>query len=171
MTIKEFKINLLPLKNRMFRLSFGLLNNRDDAEDAVQEVMVKIWNMQKKLDDIKNTEAFAMTVTRNYCLDKLKSKKNRFLSLNEDIAKQTETTPYESLETSEMVSTVKKVITQLPEKQRTIVNLRDIQGYNFEEIMEITGWEMNYLRVNLSRGRKRIKETIIKMQQYENARY
>ncbi len=171
MTIKEFKINLLPLKNRMFRLSFGLLNNRDDAEDAVQEVMVKIWNMQKKLDDIKNTEAFAMTVTRNYCLDKLKSKKNRFLSLNEDIAKQTETTPYESLETSEMVSTVKKVITQLPEKQRTIVNLRDIQGYNFEEIMEITGWEMNYLRVNLSHGRKRIKETIIKMQQYENARY
>ncbi len=155
----------------MFRLSLGYLKNRDDAEDAVQEVMVKIWNMQKKLDDIKNTQAFAMTVTRNHCLDKLKSKRNRFLSLNEDIAKQEETTPDESFETSDMVATVKKVITQLPEQQRTIVNLRDIEGYNYDEIMEITGWELNYLRVNLSRGRKRIKETIIKMQQYENARY
>lgn len=171
MTIKEFKINLLPLKNRMFRLSLGIMKNRDDAEDVVQEVMVKIWNMQKKLDDIKNTTAFAMTVTRNHCLDKLKSKKNRFLSLNEDIAARADNTPYEETETSDMVLTVKKVMQQLPEQQRTIVNLRDVEGYNYDEIMEITGWEMNYLRVNLSRGRKKIKETIIKMQQYENARY
>lgn len=171
MTIKEFKINLLPLKNRMFRLSLSLMNNRDDAEDAVQEVMVKIWKMQKKLDDIKNTEAFTMTVTRNHCLDKLKSKRNKFMTLNEDIAKQTSSTPYETTETADMVVTVKRILQQLPEQQRTIVHLRDIEGYNFDEIMKMTGWEINYLRVNLSRGRKRIKETILKMQEYEEAKY
>lgn len=171
MTIEEFKINLLPLKNKMFRLSLNLFRNRDDAEDAVQEVLVKIWKMQNKLDDIKNIEAFAMTVTRNHCLDKLKSKRNKFMSLNEDIVKQAESDPYEVTEATDLVATVKKVMLQLPEQQRTIVHLRDIEGYDFEEIMKITGWEMNYLRVNLSRGRKRIKETIIKMQQYEEARY
>jgi len=171
MTIEEFKINLLPLKNRIFRLSFSLLNNRDDAEDAAQEVLVKIWKMKNKLDDIKNKEAFAMTVTRNHCLDKLKSKRNKFFSLNEEITKQEESTPYEAVEAADMVITVKKVMQKLPEQQRTIVHLRDIEGYDYEEIMNITGWAMNYLRVNLSRGRKSIKEAIIKMQQYEEARY
>ncbi len=171
MTIKEFKINLLPLKNRMFRLAMSILSNRDDAEDAVQEILVKIWKMQKKIEEIKNIEAFSITVTRNFCLDRIKSKKNRFLSLNEDITKQTNSNPYDSTEQSDLVKKVKHIIGQLPEQQRTIVNLRDIEGYNYDEIMKITGWEMNYLRVNLSRGRKKIKETITKMHQYEGSRY
>ena len=171
MTIKEFKINLLPLKNRMFRLSLNLLNNCDDAEDAVQEVFVKIWNTKEKMANLKNIKAFMMTVTRNHCLDKLKSKRNRFLTLNEDITKQSTSSPYESLEQADLVKKVKEVMQLLPEQQRTIVHLRDVEGYNFEEIMEITGWDMNYLRVNLSRGRKRIKETILKIQHYEQSRY
>lgn len=171
MTIKEFKINLLPLKNRMFRLSLRLLNNRDDAEDAVQEVFVKIWNMKRKLDDIKNKEAFAMTVTRNHCLDKLKSKKNKFMTLNEEISMQEVPDPHENLESNDLIKNVQKIMSELPEQQRTIVHLRDIEGYDYDEIVNITGWAMNYLRVNLSRGRKRIKEAIIKMHQYEGARY
>ena len=167
MTIKEFKINLLPLKNRMFRLSLNLLKNRDDAEDAVQEVFVKIWKKQEKITDLKNIEAFVMTVTRNFCLDKLKSKRNKHLTLNEDIAKQTSSTPYEYTEQADLVKKIKVIMQQLPEQQRTIVHLRDIEGYNFDEIMDITGWDLNYLRVNLSRGRKRIKESIIKLQHYE----
>lgn len=155
----------------MFRLALSLLNNRDDAEDAVQEVFVKIWKMQEKMANLKNIKAFMMTVTRNHCLDKLKSKRNRFLTLNEDITKQTTSSPYESLEQADLVNKVKEVMQLLPEQQRTIVHLRDVEGYNFEEIMEITGWDMNYLRVNLSRGRKRIKETILKIQHYEQSRY
>lgn len=155
----------------MFRLSLSLLNNRDDAEDAVQEVFVKIWNTQEKMANLKNIKAFMMTVTRNHCLDKLKSKRNRFLTLNEDITKQSNSSPYKSLEQADLVKKVKEVMQLLPEQQRTIVHLRDVEGYNFEEIMEITGWDMNYLRVNLSRGRKRIKETILKLQHYEQSRY
>ncbi len=170
MTIKEFKIKLLPLKNKLFRLSLSLMNNRDDAEDAVQEVYIKIWEMQHKLNNIKNIEAFMMKVTRNLCLDKLKSKRNRFLSLNEDITKHAFSDPYDITEQADLVKNVKQVMQQLPEQQRTIVHLRDIEGCNYDEIIEITGWDMNYLRVNLSRGRKRIKETILKLQHYEISR-
>ncbi len=171
MTIKEFKIQLLPLKNRLFRLSMSLMKNRYDAEDAVQEVYTKIWKMQDKTDGIKNIEGFMLTMVRNHCLDKIKSKSNKFLSLNDEIAKQHESNPYESTEQTDMVENVKKVILQLPEQQRTIIQLRDIEGYDFNEITEITGWDINYLRVNLSRGRKKIKETINKIHHYETAKY
>lgn len=170
MTIKEFKIKLLPLKNKLFRLSLSLMNNRDDAEDAVQEVYIKIWEMQHKLNNLKNIEAFMMTVTRNLCLDKLKSKRNKFLTINEDITKHAFSNPHDITEQADLVNKVKQVMKQLPEQQRTIVHLRDVEGYDFNEIMEITGRDMNYLRVNLSRGRKRIKETILKLQHYETAR-
>ena len=167
MTIKEFKINLLPLKNKLFRLSLGILKNNNDAEDAVQEVYIKIWKMQHKLDNLKNTEAFMMTVARNHCLDKLKSKRNRFLSLNENVSNSNFPSPSVASEQSDLVEKVKVVIKQLPEQQRTIVHLRDIEGYDFEEIIEITGWDTNYMRVNLSRARKKIKETILKLQHNE----
>lgn len=167
MTIKEFKINLLPLKNKLYRLSLGILSNRDDAQDAVQDIYIKIWKMQHKLNNLKNTEAFMMTVARNHCLDKLKSKRNRFLSLNENIANSSFPSPSISNEQADLIDKVKQVMQQLPEQQRTILHLRDIEGYEYEEIIEITGWDINYLRVNLSRGRKKIKETILKLQHYE----
>jgi len=171
MTIKEFKIKLLPLKNKLFHLSLRILNNRDDAEDIVQDVYIKIWKMQNKLDDLNNIEAFMMTVTRNLCLDKIKNKRNKFLSLNEEVVKHTESNPHDITEQADLVKKVKEVMQRLPEQQRTIIHLRDIDGYNFEEITEITGWDLNYLRVNLSRGRKKIKETIQKLQHHEPARY
>lgn len=171
MTIKEFKINLLPLKNKLFRLSLGILNNRDDAEDAVQEVYIKIWKMQHKLNNLKNTEAFLMTVTRNHCLDKIKSKRNKFVSLHDNVSDSNFPNPSIVSEQSDLVQKVKQVIKQLPEQQRTIVQLRDIDGYDYEEIIEITGWDTNYIRVNLSRARKKIKETILKLQQNEMSHY
>ena len=110
MTIKEFKINLLPLKNKLFRLSLSILNNRDDAEDAVQEVYIKIWKMHEKLNNLKNIEAFMMTVTRNQCIDKLKSKRNRFLSLHDNIAKHDFLNPHKITEQADLVKKVTSTV-------------------------------------------------------------
>ena len=170
MTIKEFKIKLLSLKNKLFYLSLSILNNRNDAEDTVQEVYIKIWERQDKLDNIKNLEAFMMTITRNLCLDKLKRKHDKFVTLNEDISKHAISNPHDITEQKDLVNKAKQIMQQLPEQQRTIVHLRDVEGYNYDEIIEITGFDINYLRVNLSRGRKKIKETIIKLQHNETAR-
>ncbi len=169
MTIEDFKIRLLPLKNKMYRLSLYMLNNSEDAQDAVQEVFLKIWKMQNQLNNIKNIEAFTMTVTRNYCLDRIKSKSNKHLSLIEDTT-ESNLNPYDKIETSDLLTKVKNSLKQLPEQQKTLIMLKDIEGYSFNEIMNITGWELNYIRVNLSRGRKKIKETIIKIEEYEGQR-
>ena len=169
MTAEEFKTRLLPVKNKLYRFALSLMQNKQEAEDAVQEVYLKMWNMRNNLEKYKSTEALMMTITKNHCLDKLKSKKNKAASLQVEHHQQSDTTPQSKIEQSEMVARVKTLIQQLPDQQKTIVHLRDVEGYEFEEIMKITGHELNYVRVNLSRGRRKIRETLLNIQRYETS--
>jgi len=170
MTADEFKLRLLPAKNKLFRLASVLLTNRQEAEDAVQEVYLKMWDMRNDLGKYKSMEALMMTITRNHCLDKLKSKRNKAISLNEEINASVHQDVEQHSEHSDLVQQVKNVLMKLPEQQKTIIHLRDIEGYDYEEIVKITGFDMNYVRVNISRGRKKIRETIEKIQQYDTSR-
>jgi RNA polymerase sigma-70 factor (ECF subfamily) len=171
MTAEEFKSRLLPVKNKLFRFAFSLLSNRQEAEDAVQEVYLKMWKMRSDLKQYKSTEALMMTITKNLCLDKIKTKKNKAISLNVDINPHDNHDPHESAEQSDLILKVRQVIQELPEQQKIIVHLRDVEDYNFDEIMKITGHDLNYVRVNLSRGRKKVRETIQNLQKYETERY
>ncbi len=167
MDTEEFKTRLLPLKNKFYRLAMRLLNNREEAEDVVQEVFLKTWKMRDDLEKYRSVEALMMTMTRNMCLDKLKMKKNKALSLHPDYNPPQHQNPHEQSEQKDLVRRVRQVIGQLPEQQRTIIQLRDVEAYSFDEMMEITGFDKNYMRVNLSRARKKIRETIEKLQQSE----
>ncbi len=170
MTPEEFKIELLPVKNKLFRLSIRLLGNKQEAEDTVQEAFLKIWNMRNDLKRYKSKEALLVTMTRNLCLDKLKSKKNKFDSLNENINHHSAHNPQQISEQSDAVNQVKTLIQTLPEQQKTIIHLRDIEGYTYDEILEITGFSINYVRVNLSRARSKIRDRILNIQNYETQR-
>lgn len=167
MDIEEFKTRLLPFKNMLYRLALRILGNREDAEDVVQEVFLKIWSMRGQLEKYKSVEALMMTMTRNLCLDKLKSKKNKAVSLIVEVSHSREHNPYQQSEQKDLVKRVMEVIDLLPEQQRTIIQLRDIEAYSFEEMIKITSYDKNYLRVNLSRARKKIREAIEKLQQNE----
>jgi RNA polymerase sigma-70 factor (ECF subfamily) len=167
MTSEEFKNNLMPLKNKMFRLAYRLLSNWQEAEDAVQETYLKIWNMRNDLKKYNNVDGLLMTMTRNLCLDKLKSKKNKFASLDIRLNATDTVNPQRQSEIADDVHHVKQLINKLPEQQKTIIQLRDVEGYEFDEILNITGFDLNYVRVNLSRGRKKIKEEIQKIHSYE----
>lgn len=167
MTTEQFKIELLPFKNKLFNLGLRLLNNRQEAEDVVQEVYLKLWKMRDSLNKYRSKEGFMVTMTRNLCLDKLKSKSNKFSSLTYELANKSNNDPEQHIERTELIQKVKHIISQLPEQQKTIVHLRDIEGYDYNEIIKMTGFELNYIRVNLSRARKKIRETIQKSQYYE----
>jgi RNA polymerase sigma factor (sigma-70 family) len=160
MTAEEFKITLLPLKNKLFRLAIRLLDNRQEAEDIVQDVYLKIWKLKNDLGKYKSIEALMMTMTRNMCLDNLKRKSNKFSSLNENMHHSEQVDFSVKEEQKDKVEKVKLLIQNLPEQQKTIIHLRDVEGYDFEEIMKITSYDLNYIRVNLSRARKKIRETI-----------
>lgn len=170
MTIESFKIEVLPLKNKLYRLAKRLLENVQEAEDVVQEVFLRLWARRDRLDELKSIEAFAMTITKNLCLDKLKSKGYRSEDLTERNEQIMNTTPYKSLEINDSYKKVLTIIDSLPEQQRLIIHMRDIEDYDYDEIAGIMKLSVNTIRVNLSRARKKVRETLIKTYDYEFAK-
>jgi RNA polymerase sigma factor (sigma-70 family) len=170
MTVETFKIEVLPLKHKLFRLANRLLNNSPEAEDAVQETFLKLWTKKEVLKEYRSIEALALTITKNHCLDRMKSKSYKPDELTDKYEKPGEHTPHSRLELSETFENIQKIIQSLPEQQRMIIHLKDIEGYDLDEIAEIMELNMNTIRVNLSRARKKVRELLTKTYDYEFAK-
>lgn len=162
----EFIKLIEPFKDRVFRLAKRLLISTEEAEDATQEVFVKLWNKEKVLDDYKNVEAFAMTMTKNYCLDQLKSKRAGNLKITHTNYEDKNTSLDKKVEDFDSLNWVEKIINKLPEQQRMIIHLRDVEQYEFEEIAKILDMNKTAIRVALSRARKTVREFMIKTNNY-----
>lgn len=167
MTTEEFKSEVLPVKNKLYRFALRLMGDTEEAQDIVQEIFLRLWSKRETLKEYRNIEAFAMTMTRNLCLDKLKSPANRKTILDESNEMADNKTPYTMTETTDMMKVVREVMDTLPEQQRMVIHLRDVEECDFDEIAEITGLSLNNLRVILSRARKKIRDTLIKINHYE----
>ena len=171
MTRAEFENDILPLSQNLYRFAFRFLLSREEAEDAVQEVFVKLWKMRSKLSGYRSVEALAMTITRNFCLDQVR-KKGREIKGWDAPAVDTRTTdmnPEQQYERNEIYGIITGLINNLPEQFRTVLQLRDIDGYEYEEIAERMNVNINTLRVNLSRGRKLLRDQLEKID-YEKFR-
>ena len=162
----EFLKTVMPFKDKVFRLAKRLLVSTEEAEDATQELYFKLWKNKGKLVDYKSIEAFAMTMTKNYCFDRLKSKQASNLTLVHSNYKEKDTPLQRKMELNDSVSHVHKLIEKLPEQQKIIIQLRDIEEYEFEEIAKMLDMKPTAVRVNLSRARKTIKEQLIKQHNY-----
>ncbi|CAM1343615.1 RNA polymerase sigma factor [Tenacibaculum amylolyticum] len=162
----DFLKVVLPFKDKVFRLAKRLLVSTQEAEDATQELYFKLWRNKEKLSEYKNVEAFAMTMTKNYCFDRLKSKQAGNLTLVHSNYKEKDTSLEKKIEHKDSVNQVHKLIENLPEQQRMIIQLRDIEQYDFDEICEMVGMKPTAVRVALSRARKTIREALIKQHNY-----
>ena len=169
MELQEFKAKVLPLKDRLFRISLSMLKSMEEAEDTLQDVMVKLWDKREKLATYSSIEALAVTITKNQCIDKLKSKKHKNqLDVQEMELDSGFLTPYKSLELSENMKVMLNAFRTLPEQQRLLITLRDVEGYSYEEISEQTGLQVNNIRVGLSRARKAARAAYLKVSEYED---
>jgi RNA polymerase sigma-70 factor (ECF subfamily) len=170
MNIQDFNIKVYPLKDKIYRLARRMLEQNEEAEDLVQEVFIRMWKIHEKLDEYRSLEALAMITAKNLCLDKLKARKFPVENWNDQrqfIEKIAQETPPDH---SDLLLGVKEAMNTLPEQSRMIVHLRDIEGYEFEEIAEVMGMQENAVRVALSRARKRIREIMINDKSYEYQR-
>ncbi len=158
---------MLPVKNKLYRLALRLLGDQEDAMDIVQEIFLRLWMKKDELGEYRNLEAYAVTMTRNLCLDKLKSPAARGETYNEKNEMPDNRTPYDRTELSDSMRIVRAAMDELPEQQRLVIHLRDVEGSDFDEIAEITGLSLNNIRVILSRARKKIRDTLIKIHSYE----
>ena len=134
----SFRNDILPLKDKLFRLALRITLNPADAEDVVQETMIKVWNRRNNWDAIDNIESFCLTVCRNLAVDKTRYMGNQTLSI------ETEKEPSDD--------------SQLPEKQRSCMQLRDIEGKSYKDIAAILDISEEQVKVNIFRARQTIKE-------------
>ena len=155
---ERFNDEVVPLQNSLYRLANSMLRDRQEAEDVVQEIFIRLWARKDSLADLNNIKAFAFKMTKNLCLDKIKLRKQ---SVSED--EKTRLTvmdfnPHELAEINDIAAIVQTIMRFLPEQQRLVIQLRSIEELSFEEIEEITDMSVNTIRVTLSRARKTINE-------------
>ncbi|MDR2919990.1 MAG: sigma-70 family RNA polymerase sigma factor [Tannerella sp.] len=163
MELETFKKTVVPLREKLLVYTHKLAGNQVEAEDLVQEVFLKLWSIRDKLDEYQSVEALAFKVTKNKVLDELKRPGNEYLDLENINRPDTATNPDKLIEQKEAAAFIKQFIKALPTLQQTIIHMKDVEGYELSEISQITGTQIEAVRVNLSRARKKIREQLIRL--------
>lgn len=169
MNLNTFKSQVLPVKDKIYRFALRMVSDPEEAKDIVQEVMVRVWRNIEKLEELDNVEAWCMRITRNLALDKIKAKNRRFTaSLYEvaDVSAGGDRTPYSDMAWKDTYWRINRLIANLPEKQKEVIQLRDVEGYSYKEIGDIMGIDVNQVKVNLFRARQSVKENLVKINAY-----
>jgi RNA polymerase sigma factor (sigma-70 family) len=162
MNSTEFLHQLLPLRDALFRFAFRLVGSRAEAEDVVQDVYLKLWDKRDELDDIKNPQAYSMTMTRHLSLDKKKNKHAQTSELPDtyELPNNVSHSLAEEIEQKDLLQRVHIYMCQLPEKQRAVMHLRDVEGLSYEEIVVALEMTMQQVKTNLFRARQAIRERV-----------
>ena len=165
----SFRTDVLPLKDELFRLALRITLNRADAEDVVQETMLRVWKRREQWDELESIEAFCLTICRNQALDKMKRADNMNATLEEGHDKADRSyasNPEEQAVQRDRVAMVRALIAQLPEKQRTCMQLRDMEGKAYKEIAQVLGSTEQQVKVNIFRARQTVKERFKQMDEH-----
>jgi len=164
MELNQFKIKILPLRNKLVGYAQKLTEDHSDAEDVVQEVMLKLWNIRSQLNEYNSVEALAVKMTHNVCMDEWRKKRTKVLSIDQvNINPFSTTTPERLLEEKEVMYLMNEIVNSLPPIQQTIIRMRDIEEYETTEIAEITGCSAEAIRSNLSRARKKVRDIYLQI--------
>lgn len=167
MELETFKITVIPLRDKLINFSLKLIQEKADAEDIVQEAFLKLWYIREKLDGYHSVEALAMQVTKNLALDKLRARHPEGPDITSLALDSGYRPPDEQLEQQDAAARIRQLISQLPTLQQTIIRMKDVEGYELAEIAEITGTQIEAVRVNLSRARKKIREQFLQLNKQE----
>ncbi|MDQ0476261.1 sigma-70 family RNA polymerase sigma factor [Chryseobacterium gotjawalense] len=164
MTHAVFKDTVFCLKDEMYRFAKRFVMSSDEAEDVVQDLMMKFWQKKEELANFGNLKSYAMKSVKNECLNRLK---------HEDVKMgfadfQMHRSELYQVETNNLKEQIIGFINQLPEKQKAVIHLKDVEEYDVSEIAEMLDMEENAVRVNLMRARQKVKDQIQKLMDFEN---
>lgn len=166
MELKEFETSITPLRDKLLTVAQRMLTD-DDADDAVQEALIRLWQAKETLTNHPNVGGYAMQTLKNVCLNKIKTRKQNISFDNIQLDSNLRT-PYAEAEQKNDTDIVKDIIKALPDLQQLIITMRDVEEYELEEIAQITGSNVAAVKVNLSRARKRVRDEFIRIQALKN---
>lgn len=168
MSASIFKTTIWPIRDKLYRFALRLVNNAAEAEDIVQEVLSKLWRTRKNWDRIDNLEAWSMRITRNMALDHLRARRYR---RTEDVEQlhglsSEEATPLEQVAQRDAVAQIGMLMKGLPENQRLVIHLREIEQLSYQEICDLLDMPMSQVKTNLFRARNKLKAALLKREDY-----
>lgn len=156
--IPEIIRPVLPDRNKLYRFAYRLLGSVEEAEDVVQDVFLKLWDRKAEWAGLKSIEAWSMRMTRNLSLDRIKANSYRRHDSTDQLeVPANQLSPDRQAELNESMSQIERLINNLPEKQRMVIQLRDIEGYSYDEIAQIMEVNLSQVKVYLHRARKKIR--------------
>lgn len=161
----SFSNDVLPLKNKLYRLALHITLNKMEAEDIVQETMLRVWSRRDSWDEIESIDAYCLTICRNLSLDKAKSQANNSLTIEESRTAANADDSYSAnpearTEARDKINLVRKIMDSLPEKQRSAMHLRDFDGKSYKEIAAIMEISEDQVKVSIFRARQTIKRIL-----------
>lgn len=163
----SFRDDVLPLKDKIFRLALRITLNRAEAEDIVQDILLRVWDKREELGAVDSIEAYSLTMCKNLSLDRVQRKANSTVSIDEAPPTEArEAPPDETMIRNERISNIRMLIDKLPLPQRMAMQLRDIEGKSYKEIATITGQTEEQVKVNIFRARQRIRKQIEELENY-----
>ena len=164
----SFQNDVLPLKNKLFRLALRITLNREEAEDIVQDTLIKVWNSRERWQQLDSIEAYSLTIARNLSLDRTKKMANNNGSLDEEKIERPDnaSNPSDRMIQKDKLDIVRRMIDGLPEKQRSCLQLRDIEGKAYKEIAEILDITEEQVKVSIFRARQSIKQRFQQFDRY-----
>lgn len=163
----DFRNDILPLKDKLFRLALRITFDRAEAEDIVQETMIRVWNKRDEWQELESVEAYCLTVARNLAIDRSEKKDSQTVELTAEAEETPEaSSPYDNLVSKERIRLIHRLMNNLPEKQRSIMQLRDIEGKSYKEIAALLRLTEEQVKVNLFRARQKVKQWFINIDNY-----
>ena len=157
----------MPLKDKLFRLALRITFDRAEAEDVVQDTMIRVWNKREEWTQFRSIEAYCLTVAKNLAIDRSQKKEAQNVELTPEMEEESEISgPYDQLVNNERMSIIHRLINELPEKQRLIMQLRDIEGESYKEIAKILNLTEEQVKVNLFRARQKVKQRYLEIDEY-----
>lgn len=158
--MNDFRKIWIPLADRFYRVAYHLLESRDDAEDAVQELYLKILSIPGKLVYVRDPAAYGITLLKNICIDRIRRRESRRAEQLEDFMAADASGPEGKMTEKDTLSRVMKEMERLPEKQAKVLRMRALEGLEYDEIARRTGLSQVNIRVLISMARKTLKKSI-----------
>jgi len=165
--LTDFQQRVLPVRDKLYRFALRMLGSVEEAEDVVQEVLIRIWDRRQDMHTYLNIEAWCMRMTKNLSLDLIKGRK--YFVDTDHIEKnglEAIDSPERHLEAKDALKQIAEIIDQLPAKQQMAIQLRDIEGYSYQEIADIMEISLSQVKVNLHRARTIIRERMTQLEKH-----
>ena len=163
----SFRNDILPLKDKLFRLALRITLDRAEAEDVVQDTMIRVWNKRDEWQQFESVEAYCLIVAKNLAIDRSQKKDAQNVELTPEMAEEVDTSgPYDRLVNNERMKIIHRLIDELPEKQRLIMQLRDIEGESYKDIAKVLQLTEEQEKVYLFSSRQKVKQRYIEIDEY-----